>query len=82
MGYSSLIDSEEEDGKVEVGADSQGSTPQGVAGRTAAEGGAAGHSSSPGTGTLVGVGEGGRTLGEGRTVEVGDGHRDKAGSLQ
>lgn len=81
MGYSSLIDSEEEDGKVEVGADSQGSTPQGVAGRTAAEGEAAGHSSSPGTGTLVGVGDG-RTLGEGRTVEVGGGHRDKAGSLQ
>ena len=81
MGYSSLIDSEEEDGKVEVGADSQGSTPQGVAGCTAAEGEAAGHSSSPGTGTLVGVGDG-RTLGEGRTVEVGDGRRDKAGSLQ
>ena len=81
MGYSSLIDSEEEDGKVEVGADSQGSTPQGVAGCTAAEGEAAGHSSSPGTGTLVGVGDG-RTLGEDRTVEVGDGRRDKAGSLQ
>ena len=81
MGYSSLIDSEE-DGKVEVGADSQGSTPQGVAGRTAAEGEAAGHSSSPGTGTLVGVGEAGRTLGEGRTAGVGDGRRDKAGSLQ
>lgn len=43
MGYSSLIDSEEEDGKVEVGADSQGSTPQGVAGHMAAEGEAAGH---------------------------------------
>ena len=63
-----------------MGADSQGNIPQGVAEHMAAEGEAAGHSSSRGIGILVGVGEAGHTL-DGRTVGVGGGRRDKAGSL-